>query len=342
MQSNEWDLPPPPVAPVADRSPWRLIVAMAIAAGVVVGAFMVPIPVFYLYVPGPVRDVEKLVTVDGAKTYSSEGQLFLTTVTVEPTVTFVDLIKAGLDPHMDVVMKEDVTQGMTLREVKEQARADMRDSKQAARQTAFSALGLPAGEGARILETVPDSPAVGLLQEDDRVVAIDGGKVATACDVQQAIGDHDPGDVVRLTVLRDGRRRTIAVETAEHPMLQGAAYVGITMADVVGDGIGVDFKTGRIGGPSAGLMFSLALYDQLTPDDLTRGRKIAGTGTIACGGIVGPIGGVEEKVAAAEREGAEIFLSPEINFAAAEDAAGDIEVVSVRTFDDAVDYLEGL
>ncbi len=145
-----------------------------------------------------------------------------------------------------------------------------------------------------------------------------------------------------MTVLRDGRRRTIPIETADHPAQMGAAFVGITMADVVGDSIAVDFETGRIGGPSAGLMFSLALYDRLTPDDLTDGRKIAGTGTIFCGGLVGPIGGIEEKVAGAEREGAEIFLAPELNFDAAQDAADEIEVVSVANFDDAVEYLEGL
>ncbi|HYO61928.1 MAG TPA: PDZ domain-containing protein [Actinomycetota bacterium] len=342
MQANDWDLPPPPVAPVADRSPWRLVIAMAIAAALVVGAFMVPIPVFFLYVPGPVRDVEKLVHVDDAKTYSSEGQLFLTTVNIKPSVTFVDLIKAGLDPHMDVVMKEDVTQGMTLREVREQAKADMRESKQAARQTAFAALGLPAGEGARVVETVADSPAASLLREGDRIVGLDGRDMSTACDVQQAIAKRQPGDVVRMTLFRDGERQTIPIETVDHPAQAGSAFVGISMADVVGKSLGVQFETGEIGGPSAGLMFSLALYDQLTPDDLTHGRKIAGTGAIYCGGIVGPIGGIEEKVASAEREGAEIFLAPELNFDAARDAAGEIEVVSVGTFDDAVEYLESL
>jgi PDZ domain-containing protein len=342
MQSNDWDLPNPPVGPVIERSPWRLVAAMGILAALIVGAFMVPIPVFYLYVPGPVRDVEKLVHVEDAKTYSSEGQLFLTTVNIKPTVTFVDLIKAGLDPHADVVMKEDVTQGMTLREVREQAKADMRESKQAARQTAFAALGLPAGEGARILETVADSPAAAVLREGDRIVAVDDDGMTTACDVQQAIGGHRPGDVLRMTVVRDGRRRTVPIETAEHPAQKGAAFVGITMSDVVGDSVSVEFETGDIGGPSAGLMFSLALYDQLTPDDLTGGRKIAGTGTIYCGGIVGPIGGIEEKVAGAERQGAEIFLAPELNFEAAQAAAGDMEVVSIATFDDAVGYLEDL
>lgn len=342
MQANDWDLPPPPVAPVVDRSPWRLVVAMAIAAALVVGAFMVPIPVFFLYVPGPVRDVEKLVHVEDAKTYSSEGQLFLTTVNIQPSVTFVDLVKAGLDPHMDVVMKEDVTQGLTLREVREQAKVDMRESKQAARQTAFAALGLRAGEGARIIETVPDSPAAAVLMKGDRVVGVDGRDMTTACDVQQAIGERRPGDTVRMTVLRDGDRRTIPIETAEHPAQPGSAFVGISMTDVLGDSVAVEFETGEIGGPSAGLMFSLALYDQLTPEDLTGGRKIAGTGAIYCGGLVGPIGGIEEKVAGAEQEGAEIFLAPELNYDAAVDAAGDLEVVSIATFDDAVEYLESL
>lgn len=342
MQSNDWDLPPPPVAPVADRSPWRLIVAMAIAAALVVGAFMVPIPVFYLYVPGPVRDVQKLVTVDGAKTYSSEGQLFLTTVRINPTVTLVDLVKAGLDPHEDVVMKEDVTGGGTLRELEEQARLQMRESKQAARQTAFAALGLRAGEGARIVEIIEGTPAAEVFEPRDRIIAIDGDEMTTACDVQGAIGDRDAGDGVHVVVLRDGKRLSFDVETAENPQLPGRPYVGVLLADFVGDSVTVDFETGDIGGPSAGLMFSLALYDQLTPDDLTHGRKIAGTGTIACGGLVGAIGGVEEKVAAAEREGAEVFLAPELNFEAAKEAAGDIEIVSIATFDDAVEYLEGL
>ena len=342
MQSNDWDLPTPPVAPVSGASPWRLVIALGIAGALIVAAFTVPIPVFFLYVPGPVRDVERLVRVDDAKTYSSEGQLFLTTVSIDTSVTFADVLKAAVDPHMDVVMKEDVTQGLTLREVREQAEADMRASKQAARQTAFAALGIPAGEGARIIETVADSPAFTVLEKGDRVVAIDGGTVSTACDVQQVIGERRPGDVVRITILRDGRRRTIPIETVENPAQAGLAFVGISMADVPGDSVEVDFKTGDIAGPSAGLMFSLALYDRLTPDDLTNGRKIAGTGEIYCGGAVGPIGGIEEKVAGAEREGAEIFLAPELNYEAARDAAGDIEVVAIGTFSDAVDYLEGL
>jgi PDZ domain-containing protein len=102
----------------------------------------------------------------------------------------------------------------------------------------------------------------------------------------------------------------------------------------------VDLDTGEIGGPSAGLMFALGLYDNLTPEDLTGGKQIAGTGTIQCGGSVGPIGGIEEKIAGAERAGAELFLAPAADADAAKKAAHDLTVVSVASFDDAVDYLE--
>jgi PDZ domain-containing protein len=343
MQRDDWDLPAPPGAtPVKGTSPWRLVIVAAIASALLVAVFVVPIPAFFLYVPGPVRDVERLVEVDGAKTYSSEGQLYLTTISIDTSVTLFDVFTAAVDPSTDVVMREDVTGGQSLDEVRKQAEQDMRISKQAARQTALAELGIPAGDGARILSTVPGSPAEGVLQKGDLLVAVDGERVASTCDVSAAIAEHSSGEVARLTFLRAGRRRTIPIETADHPAQKGAAFVGIQMADVPGNSVGVRFKTGDIAGPSAGLMFSLALYDRLTPDDLTDGRKIAGTGEIACGGFVGAIGGVEEKVAGAEREGAEIFLAPELNYEAALGVADEIEVVSIATFADAVEYLEAL
>lgn len=343
MHGDDWELSASPgAAPVRGSSPLRLFVVAAIAAALVIGAFVVPIPVFFLYVPGPVRDVGKLVEVDGAKTYSSEGQLFLTTISVRTTVTLFDVVAAALDPSTDVVMKEEVTQGQSIEAVRKQAELDMRISKQAARKTALSALGIPAGNGAKVVTTYDGTPAEEALRKGDLVVAVDGQPITSTCDVSEAFAPHSAGDVIRLTLVRDGRRQTIPIETIEHPAQAGAPFVGFEMADAPGDTVGVDFATGEIAGPSAGLMFTLALYDRLTPDDLTDGRKIAGTGTIACGGVVGMIGGVEQKVAAAEDKGAEIFLAPEGNYAAASEVAGEIEVVSIATFDDAVEYLEGL
>ena len=104
-------------------------------------------------------------------------------------------------------------------------------------------------------------------------------------------------------------------------------------------GVDIEIDTGQIAGPSAGLMMTLAIYDRLTSSDLTRGRKVAGTGEIApCGGV-GSIGGIEQKVAGAEREGADIFLAPAANFAAAQRAARSVEVIPISSFSDAIERL---
>ncbi|MDQ3916580.1 MAG: PDZ domain-containing protein [Actinomycetota bacterium] len=343
MQGDDWDLPTPPgTGPVRGTSVLRIVVTALVAAAIVIGTFVVPIPVFFLYVPGPVRDVGELVEVEGAKTYSSEGRLYLTTINIKTTVTLFDVLAAAFDPARDVVMKEEVTGGQSIEDVRRQAEADMTASKQAARKTALGALGIPAGDGARVVSTFEGTPAEDALRKGDVVVGVDGRRITSTCDVVGAFSERSAGDVIRMTVVRAGRRRTIPIETIEHPAQAGAPFAGFEMADVLGDSIAVKFKTGEIAGPSAGLMFTLALYDRLTPDDLTDGRKIAGTGTIACGGVVGMIGGIEEKVAGAENQGADIFLAPEGNYAAAAEVADEIEVVSVATFDDAVEYLEGL
>jgi PDZ domain-containing protein len=159
-----------------------------------------------------------------------------------------------------------------------------------------------------------------------------------------AIRSTEPGDELALTIERDSEERSVTVDTVENPNEPGVAFLGVAMEEADYDfdtDIEVRFKTGEIAGPSAGLMFTLALYDQLTPDDLTGGRKIAGTGTIGCDGVVGPIGGIEQKIAGAEQAGAEVFLVPDGNVEAARGIADEIEIVAITDFDEALEYLEG-
>jgi PDZ domain-containing protein len=218
----------------------------------------------------------------------------------------------------------------------------MDQSKHDATAVVLSELGLGTSKGALVTETVPDSPADGALQKGDKITAVDGRPIGSYCDVGGAIREHKPGEEVSLTVVRDGKKQTISVKTIENPQVPGAAFIGVAMKDDFSSDVKVDFKTGRIAGPSAGLMFTLGLYDQLTPDDLTHGEVIAGTGTIACDGTVGPIGGIEQKVAAAEGNGAVVFIAPASEAEAARAVADEMEVVPVETFSDAVEYLEGL
>lgn len=348
MLEPDWGTTEPPGArPVKGNPAVKLIVVALVIVALIAIAFFVPLPVFYAYLPGPVRDVEKLVDVGSAQSFSSEGSLLLTTVSVDPQVTFSEMIASGFDDARAVVLKEDVTGGRSLDDLIEQQKVEMEASKRAAQEVALAALGLaePTGDGARIIRTIPRYPAAGVLERGDVIVSVEREPVQTTCEVGRAIDSHEVGEPVDVAVERDGRRRAFSFETAEDPRNPGSAIIGVFMEDVnrqFDPGIEVSFDTGKIGGPSGGLMMTLALYDQLTPDDITGGKKVAGTGTIACDGGVGPIGGVEQKVAGAENAGAEIFLAPAGNAAAAREVADEIEVVSIRNFDQALAYLEDL
>jgi len=347
MQQEGWEQPDPPgVKPVRGFSLWRWIVAGIVVVGLAAAAVFVPIPIIYLYVPGPVRDAEDLIEITDSETFSSEGSLYMTTVSVDTSVSFVEMLVAGIDSAQEVVMKEDLTQGGTLEELRIEQRREMADSQESARQVALSELGhdRPTGDGARVVTTITGAPADGVLMADDVIVAVDGQPTMTTCDVGSHIDSLETGDTVSITVERDGRTRTFEIEVEVNPFDGSPAFVGIQMQTVnfsFEPGVKVDFKTGQIAGPSAGLVLALALYDQLTPSDLTDGREIAGTGTLACDGSVGPIGGIQQKVAAARAKGAEIFLAPAGNYDAALEVAGGIEVVPIRTFDDALEYLQG-
>ena len=311
-------------------------------------AFFVPIPVLYEYLPGPAPKVDRLVSVSGARTYSSEGSFRLTTVSVDTQVTFVEWVMSGFDPETAVVTRDQVTGGQSLEDLQRSQEAAMSASNQHAQEVALIELGLskPEGDGARVTSTVRGTPGQKVFLEGDLILEVDGERIATVCDVGRQIDTHEIGDIVEFTVRRDGSRKSFKVGTVANPQDSETPFVGVGMEEVnysFDPGVDVEFDPGDIAGPSAGLMFALQIYDQLTPDDLTHGRSIAGTGEIACDGGVGPIGGIEQKVAGAKREGAEIFLAPTLNADAAREVAeGDIEIVAISTFDDALEYLEGL
>lgn len=349
MRTDEWAQPDPPGAyPVRPLPILRWIVIAVLVVGLAAAAVFVPIPVVFLYLPGPVRDVERLVMASEAKTYSSEGTLLMTTVSVDTRVTFVELVIAWVTPAQQVVMREQVTGGQSLNELRKQQAQQMRDSQNSAKQVALGELGFdrPTGKGARVIATVADSPAEQGLREDDVIVGVDGERVATSCDVGVLIDAHDVGESITISYERDGRRRTFETELAQSPLGFGSGpFLGVHMETVdfsFEPGVEVDFETGRIAGPSAGLMLALALYDQLTPDDLTAGHQVAGTGTLECDGEVGAIGGIQQKVAGAAAEGAEFFLAPIGNVDEARAVADGIEIVPVATFGEALAYLSGL
>jgi PDZ domain-containing protein len=190
------------------------------------------------------------------------------------------------------------------------------------------------------------SPAASVLLPGDIITSLNGQPVVTSTDLIGLIGAADPSQPVTMDVLRDGKPMTVSSDLIPPANPGDPPRVGITIETAnlhYGLPFDVDITPQKIaGGPSAGLMFTLTVYDLVTEDDLTCGMKIAGTGTIDYGGNVGPIGGVRQKVAAAEIAGAKYFLSPPANYDDALDAARHIKVVRVETAQQAIDFLHSV
>jgi PDZ domain-containing protein len=201
------------------------------------------------------------------------------------------------------------------------------------------------GQGAQVQELAETSKAKGLVQPGDVIVEADGQRVATANDLVVLIQAHRPGERVGLRLRRGEEERVVEVPLGESPDEPGRARAGLIVLTHLYDyelPREVNLQTKDIGGPSAGLMFALGVYNAVAPTDITKGHKIAGTGTISTDGKVGPVGGVKYKVTAAERAGAEIFLAPQENLEEAKKQARTIRVVPVRTFKEALAALDAL
>lgn len=314
--------------------------AAAASAGVLLAAGTVFLP-YYAIGPGPARDVEPLIRIEGAPRYPSEGRFVLTSV-VFSQLTGLGLIGAWLDPDRTVVERERIyPSGEPVEVERQRAISEMDQSKLDAVAAVLRRLtGYPRehGHGVLVESVVPDCAADGVLYPGDLILRIDGREVDTVRRARRLIASAPSGARLRFDVTVDGQPQTLRLVRApcggsEDPL------VGVSLLNSFP--IQVRISSGSIGGPSAGLMWALGLYDLLTPGDLTGGRTIAGTGAIGPDGTVYPIGGVAEKIAAAAHAGAQVFLLPADNLAEAR-AAGDrgMELVPVGTLDDALAYLE--
>jgi PDZ domain-containing protein len=295
---------------------------------------------YYAVGPGPASDVGPLIDVQGVPRYPSSGKLIMTTVRWQQ-VTALQALVAWIDDTRFIV-GEDVIYppGLDRQQEEERAISQMDQSKIDASIVVLAELfDYPDehGNGALIEATGPDCPADGELFVGDLVVAIDGRRVDSTRAARRAIDGVPLDEPVAFRVRAGGEAHDIELlrepcAGSEEPL------VGINMVDAFP--FRIEISSGDVGGPSGGLMFALGLYDALTPGDLTEGRTIAGTGTIAPAGEVGGIGGIRDKVIGAERAGARVFLVPEQNMPELEGVdAGDMRLISVATFDEAVEAL---
>ncbi len=335
-------------------SPRATVTAVAGFLVVLLSAFAALLPVPYVRMaPGRTQDTlgtaggRPLIEIDGRRTYATSGQLRLTTVSVSGgpngDVSLVSALEGWLDRDVAVVPVEQIySEDETPEQVEQRNSEEMQVSQENAKAAALRHLRIPVDSTVAVASIVEGSPALGRLKAGDRIERVDGRPVATPDDVRKAITSHRAGETVRLVVDRAGTRREVEVRTRAAPE-DGRAVIGIAPQESFDLPFDVDVSLEDVGGPSAGLMFALAIVDKLTPGALTGGRVVAGTGTITPDGEVGPIGGIQQKIAAARDERAAVFLVPSANCDEAVLASpGDVRLVRVRTLADAAGALERL
>jgi len=306
---------------------------------------LVPLPLV-LIEPGPALDVPSRLTLQRSAG-PVHGKLLLTSVTFsEPSA--VAALDGWLSSHEELVRKENVIPaGVNESDYFRAQEQVFAESARVASAVGLKAAGFPvtvSGGGAEVVEVIRDSPADGHMRTGDVITAINGKPARLATDVTSAVAGAHSGQKVTLTVDRGGTTQTLKL-TVRRVSSIGRPALGVALQSVdpkIDLPFAVKVNQGDIGGPSAGLMLALSVYDLASATDLARGRVIAGTGTIDLDGRVGEIGGIAEKVVGARRAGAMLFLAPATQAGDARKAAGGrIRVVAVKTFQDAVDARGG-
>jgi Lon-like protease len=330
-----------------------LLVAGLLLVALCAVAWLRPVP-YVAMRPGPVQDTlgelggAEIVEINGRRTFPTEGQLDLTTVSVTaPTaeLTLGDALLAWFDPQRALVPRDlYYPPQQSVQQAERESAVAMASSQDSAVVSGLTQLGYDVPFSVTVRTVSKGAPAVGHLRQGDVITRVNGTPVEEAVEVSALLQDVEPGQEATFSVIRDGQSMTVQTPTRAAGDDPSRTIVGIVIADDPQLPFDVSIELGdRIGGPSAGLMFSLAIVDKLTPGPLTGGRHIAGTGTITMNGAVGPIGGIGQKIAGADNAGATVFLVPAANCPEAREAkSNDLTLVRVDTLDTAVEAVEEL
>lgn len=342
---------PKRVPPMSHRLITLLIAGCCVVAGLVVAA-LVSVP-YVALTPGPTVNTlgkpfgKELIQISGRRTYPTNGNLNLVTVsyTGGPGTDFniFSALRAWLTPDDAVVPASEIySSGQTQQQVVQQDTQQMLGSQQDATAAALCYLNIGFKTVDAVQATVKGTPAHGVLQPGDVITAVDGTPVDCHHQIVNMIRDRTPGATVTLTVQRKGgETKAIKLGTKN---VNGAAVVGIQLAPpTYVFPFTIKINLPGIGGPSAGLMFALGIIDKLSPNSLTGGRFIAGTGEIEPTGAIEPIGGIQQKMAGARAAGATIFLTPAANCPNTVGAVpAGLRLVRVSTLASAVNDLQAI
>lgn len=325
-----------------------MMLAGMAALGLGIGVATIPVP-YVVESPGPIYNTlgqsqgTPVIKVTGTETYPAAGNLDLTTVYVNggPTgpVSILGVFSAWLDPTKAVQPEELLyPTGTTKQEAEEQSAVAMTTSQENAMASALKELDIPFAQQLQAADLSEGSPSAGKVRPGDILKTINGKDITALSVIQEELAAGN-GAPATLVVERDGQPVTETVTPKDNG--EGRYILGIMLKYLFTFPFDVEISLEKVGGPSAGLMFSLGIIDTVTPGDLTGGKHIAGTGTISPDGVVGPIGGIAQKMHGARDGGATLFLAPAGNCA---EVAGHIpdglQVVRVENLAEARSAVE--
>jgi Lon-like protease len=326
-----------------------IVIALLMIAGIF---YSLP---YYVSKPGIAKELAPIIQVEDRK--EGKGSFMLTTVRMGKANIY-SYAEAKLFDYVelypvDAILHETETQD----EYNARQLHMMAGSKLNAIEVAYKKAGYPVEyeyKGVYVVQVIPDMPAEGKLLPGDRIIEVDSQKFASSESFIEYVGSKKAGNHVELTIKRNNKTEKVKVTLQAFQEDPKKVGIGISLVDdkeiIVNPKVTV--KTDEIGGPSAGLMFALEIYDQLMEEDFTKGYKIAGTGTIDSKGAVGPIGGIDQKIVAADKAGAEIFFAPNekgisdsnynLAFKTVNEIDSKMKIVPVDLIDDAINYLQKL
>lgn len=337
-------------------------IAVIIILVILIIGFFIPVP-YYISKPGGTEKLNDLVTVSG-KADHKKGSFSLVTVAMAKANPYTYLL-AKMMPYYELEKVDDVRyKNETDAEYNVRQLYMMNESKNNAIQAAYHAAKRPLQvnyQGIYVLSVRANTPAAKKIKAGDLITAIDGKAFKSSEAFIKYVKAKKTGATVSLTYKRDKKAaKTVRIKLIALDK-KGTPGIGITLVDdkTVKASPKADIDSEKIGGPSAGLMFTLELYSRFSPNDLSKGKQIAGTGTIDPAGNVGRIGGIDQKIVAADKSGASIFFAPNdkitkavlavepgaiSNYAEAKKTATAIhskmKIVPVKTFQDALNYLK--
>lgn len=337
------------------RNPRRTIGSAALI-GLTVAAILVmtfvSVPYYALY-PGDVYSATGAVSSDSETTYEPMSLIGFITVSAQKVDSLWQGVGAYLDPAATLQHEDAFNRGMTPQERRNTDARLMTRSQDVSVYVALRELGheLPQSEVV-VSGVIPCMPAADHISIGDVITEVGGDAVTTASEVSSAVRSRSVGETLQFGIRREGdpenMRFAVRLGSSADPCIDAEnrtsrederPLLGVILSNDVGDlDVDIDFATGNIAGPSAGLAFALSVTDLLTPGELTEGEPVAVTGTISPDGTVGTVGGIAQKVVAAERRNFRLMLVPEGQFEEASAAAGDrIEIVEVSTMAEALE-----